>query len=411
MTTANFLASTSRVQLRYIPEVDYGVTPVTGNAINVRMTGETLDFALTKTPDKEIRSDRQVVSTTTTSAAVTGDVQIHMQYGEYDRWLAALMQNPWVTFGTNGVGATFTADITATTITASAAPTGANAFTTLALGQWFKFNNPALTGAAKYQYLRVSTTVAPTATVITLDASTAATTGTAATNLSIASSRLTNGVTMPTFTLERAMNDVSQFMTYRGMALSKFTTTFASAALTVGAFSFMGKDMIRDVTTHLPGTPVASLGFDIQNAVSGVGNIWEAGIPLAGTYIKSLALTIDNVLRAQDAIGTLGSVGLGVGTLAVSGTVVVYFADGNLFDKFLNDTYTSLTLSSKDVAGNGYVFTFPKVMLSKATLQAGAKDTDLMATFNWEAYADTSNATPALRQTMFIDRLGAAVLP
>ena len=403
------LGSTSRSQLRYIQEATYGVTPVTGNGVNLRMTGESLDFALTKTPDKEIRDDRQMTSTTTTSAAATGDVKVHVQYAEYDPLIAALLQSSWTAFGTNGVGSTFTADFTATTITASVATSGANIWTALAKGQWFRLTAPGNANDGKF--LRVSTTVAPTTTVITLDANTPAVVASAIALCKIATSRLTNGITMPTFTLERSMNDVVQFMAYRGMAVSKFSTSFTSAQLTEGTFSFMGKDMVRDVVTTLPGSPVASQTYNVQNAVTGVGNIWEGGAPLTSSYIKSMTLDVDNNLRAQDAIGTLGAVGIGVGTFMVKGTLEVYFANGAMFDKFLADTYTSITLSTKDAEGNGYVFTFPRVMLTTGKVQSGAKDTDLMASFSYEAYADVLNADATLRKTMFIDRVGAAVAP
>lgn len=400
------LGTTNRVQLRYIPEATFGVTPVAGNSINLRMTGESLDYTLTKDSDKEIRQDRQRTSATTTNADAVGDVKVHIQYAEYDKLFAALLQSAWAAYGVNGVGTTFTSTATATTLTAAVAPTTTSAFTTLQKGQWFQVQGAGLNVG---KYLRVSTVTAPTSTVITLDPNTPALVETSVAGVMLSTSRLTNGTTQSSFTLERSMNDIVQFMAYRGMTISKFSTSFASGSLTEGSFSFMGKDMIRGVVTTLPGTPVASQAYDIQNAVTGVGNIWEAGVPLASSFIKTLSLDIDNTMRAQEAIGVLGNAGLGTGTFVCKGSLELYFADGTMFDKFLSDTYTSLSLYTRDKAGNGYVFTLPKVMLTAGKVQSGAKDTDLMATFDWEAYADLTNAVVALQQTVFIDRLGVAV--
>lgn len=400
------LGTTNRVQLRYIPEATFGVTPVAGNGINLRMTGESLDYTLTKDSDKEIRQDRQRTSATTTNADAVGDVKVHIQYAEYDKLFAALLQSAWAAYGVNGVGTTFTSTATATTLTAAVAPTTTSAFTTLQKGQWFQVQGAGLNVG---KYLRVSTVTAPTSTVITLDPNTPALVETSVAGVMLSTSRLTNGTTQSSFTLERSMNDIVQFMAYRGMTISKFSTSFASGSLTEGSFSFMGKDMIRGVVTTLPGTPVASQAYDIQNAVTGVGNIWEAGVPLASSFIKTLSLDIDNTMRAQEAIGVLGNAGLGTGTFVCKGSLELYFADGTMFDKFLSDTYTSLSLYTRDKAGNGYVFTLPKVMLTAGKVQSGAKDTDLMATFDWEAYADLTNAVVALQQTVFIDRLGVAV--
>jgi hypothetical protein len=402
------LGSSDRAQLTYIPEVTFGVTPAT-TAANLRMTGESLSFNLTKVTDKEIRSDAQQVSTTTVNAQAAGDIKMHMQYGEYDRLLAAVMRTTWVVFGVNGVGATFTADFTATTITASAPTAGASIFTALQKGQWFRLTAPTTVNDGLW--LRVSASVAPTSTVITLDASTPCSIATATALCTVASSRISNGTTLTSFTIEKQYADVTQFFALTGMYPSKFATTFTSAQDTEGTFSFLGKKSVRSGATTFTGAPTASLAFDIQNAVTGVGNLWEAGIPLVSTYIKSMSMDLDSALRAQDAIGNLGLVGVGIGTFMAKGNLDVYFSDGSLYDKFLTDTYTSITISTKDAAGNGYVFCFPRVMLTNAKVEAGGKNTDLTASFQWEAYADINNAVAGLRKTVLIDRLGVAVLP
>lgn len=401
------LASSNRVSLQYVKEVSFGVTPgTTGKAL--RMTGETLDYALTYTGDKEIRSDRQNVSTTVTNAMANGDIKFHMQYSEYDPFIAGAMQNPVAAFGTNGVGATFTAILNATSISAAVIPTAANAFEQLKKGQWFKLNAPGNVNDGLF--LRASTLTAATAGQIFLDASTVLTPTASAGGASIAAARYTNGTTMMSFSIERVMADVTQYICYRGMNVSKMAITFSSGALTDGTFSFMGKDGLPAAgSAAISGPATASQTYTIQNAVKGVGQLWEAGVPLTSTFIKTLALTVDNTLRAQDAIGTLGAVGIGAGTFHVSGTMTVYFADASLYNKYINSTFTSLTISTLDTSKNGYVITLPNIMIVKNTVQAGGKDSDLMANISFEAYADTLNVDATLQQTMFIDRLGAAV--
>lgn len=410
------LASANRVQLCYVPEATFGVTPGTGNPYNLRMTGESLNFDLSKENDKEINNTAQMTSVSTVSAQAAGDIKVHMQYGEYDRFFASVLRSTWTAYGTNGVGTVFSGSVTAGTmgtvasvITAAVAPTTTSAFSVLKPGQWFKLNMP--THANDGKIVRVSTSVATTTTTITLDVNTPLAAATTVANSSVATSRLTNGVTLTPFSIERQMSEVTQYMLFRGMYPSKFSTSFASGSLTEGSFSFLGKEMVRLGATGLTGAPAASLAFEIQNAVTGVGNIWENGAPLASTYIKSLSMDVDSGLRAQDAIGTLGLVGVGIGTFVAKGSLEVYFADGTLFDKFLGDTFTAISFSTKDSSGNGYVITFPRVQLTSAKVMAGAKDSDLMASFEYTAYGDMANANAALHQTMFIDRFGAAVTP
>jgi len=402
------LASTSRVQLAYILESVFGTTPGAGNGSFLRVTGESLDYAITKEMSKELRADRSISSVVPVAAQAAGGFNFHLNYGEYDPFLSSLLQNPITVFGTAGEsGAASTVSFLATTLTASAATAGADSWATLALGQWFRVNAGA--DANNGKLLRVSTSVAPTTTVITLDASTPAAVSAAVANVKLQTSRITNGVTQTSFTIEKQMADVTQVLSYKGMTPSKMSLKIASGSLTDGSFDFVGKSGVRGTATVLPGTLVASKTYDIHNGATGVGSLWEGTVPLTSTFIKTLTLDYDNALRPQQAIGQLPLVGVGSGTIAVKGSLEAYFADGALYDKFLSNAYTQIIVSSQDASGNGYVFTMPRVSLMNSKITAGAKDQDLMATFDFMALSDDSNAVAGLRKTLFIDRIGVAL--
>lgn len=402
------LASSSSVQVRYIKEATFGVTPVSGNGVNLRVTGETLDFTVTKETSKEINATRTVSSTIPTTASASGGITAELSYNEYDPLLESVLQSAFVVYGTNGVGSTFTADFTATTITAASAPTGANAFTGLQKGQWFRLVAPSHANDGKI--VRVSTVTAPTSTVITLDANTPLSTGTGITLCTVGTSRLTHGTTQTSFTIERNNVDIAQFMAYAGMTPSKVAINIASGSLTSLNFTFMGKSASSNTATFLPGTPVASKAYDIHSGVSGATNaVWLDNVPITGTYVKSCAIDFDNTLRSQEAIGTLGSVAIGSGTIKCTAKLEVYFADSALFTKFKNNTNISLIFSSTDSAGNGYIITLPKAAMSSYKVNAGSKDQDMMLSIDVEILNDNANATAALRQAIFFDRVGAAV--
>jgi hypothetical protein len=402
------LASTSRVQMRYIKETAFGVTPVVGDGRKLRMTGESLNYDLSKEESKEIRDDRQVAGATTVDANAAGGINIHMQYAEYDELIEGALQSVFTEFGVNGVGATFTATFAPTTITASVATSGASIFTDLKLGQWFRVLAP---GDADNNglLLRVSPSVAPTTTVITLDASTPATAAVGVTNCAVQTSRLANGVTQPSFSLEKNFADITQFFLYKGMTVGKMVLNFTSAALTDGSFDFMGTEAFRDVVTAMPGTVAASQAYEIQNGVRGIGQLWEGTTPVTGTYIKSMTVNVDNTLRGQKALSNLGNVGIGTGDFKVTGQLEVYFANGTMYDKFLNDTYTQLVVATQDTDGNGYVLTLPRALLMQGKVVAGGKNQDSMLSFEYSAFSDDENAVEALRKTMFIDRVGEAI--
>lgn len=402
-------ATSNRAQVRIIKEQDFGAIPATGNPNDLRLTGESLSFAITTDSSKEIRADRQVTDLIQTGASASGDINFELSYAEYDPLIEAIMQSTYSVFGVNGVGVAVptSATFAANTLTAGAATSGASIFTNLVKGQWIKISGSTI--PAQNGWFQVSNTVNPTATVLTFEGSPfTGATGNGGAAVVISGSRISNGTVLNSYTIERGLLDATpaQYFAYRGMCASKMDLKFAAGSVVGGTFGFMGKDAIRkDSTTHLPGTAVASKTYDVMNAVAGVGNVMEGGTVLTGTYIKSVDLSIDNSLRAQTAIGTLGAVGVGTGTLQVSGTMEVYLADGTMWDKFRNNTSSSLSLRATDGAGNGYVITLPKIKYGDAKVNAGSIDQDVMLSMPFTAIMD-----PVSNKTIIVDRAGAAVV-
>jgi hypothetical protein len=395
------LAVSNRAALRYLQETNFGVIAASGPNTAIRFTGEGINFGINKDRSKEIRSDRSVADLFSVAADVNGPARFELSYREYDAWLEAVFQGTWGVYGTAGIGTAFSGTFTSTTITAGAAPTGSSAFTTLAKGQWFRLNAPAQPDDGKW--FMVSRSVAPTSTVLTVDTLTPlAGTGSGIAGCTLATSRLTNGTTQRSFTIERQLLDVGQYFAYRGCVFNKLSLSFKAGAAVGGSFDVMGKDALRNTATNLPGGTTASQTYDVMNSVNNVGNIYEGGAALANTFVQSLDLMIDNNLRGQKAIGTLGNAGIASGTQVVTGKVQIYLADGTLYDKFINNTASSLTVRVADGSGNGYAVTLPKTRYTNVSIAAGSIDTDVMLSADVQAVVD-----PTTSQVIFLDRFGA----
>lgn len=405
------LASTSRLQLSYIEESAFGVTPAVGTVRKLRITGESLNFSLNKESSSEINDSRSSSSMIPVSAEAAGGVQGEMQFAEYDRFIEATLQGGFVGIGGTGVSTQFEATITTTTITATVAPVGTSAFTTLQPGQWFTIKG---TGTANdNKLLRVSKTVPVTSTVITLDPGTPAIAGGPYAATKLVGSRLSNGVIQPSFTLQREIGDVGEFFTFRGMTVSSMTLNIASGSLSTVEFSFMGRDSEQDNASLLPATVVDSQAFQIMSGVSGTTcALWAKGAPLAGTFINSIAFSYDNSLRQQTALCALGAIGIGSGQINCTADIEVYFASGATFYReLLDNSNLEIAFTSYDAEGNGYIFTFPAANVSTYTVNgSGGSDSDLMASISLTALRDAANAVPALRKVVFIDRVGAPLL-
>lgn len=395
------LASSSRLQIRYIQEAAFGTTPTSDTnyptkAKKLRVTSSKLDYSLQSEISKEIRADRMTTDNILTGAQCQGGVDFELSYGEFDQMFEGTLQSTWTAIGTDGV-ATITGTFTTTTLTAS---TG-TPFSTMVAGQNFKIANAV--NAQNNGYFKVVSIGGSGASITCATATFTAEVATV--GLAISSARLKNSNVQKGFTIEEEYNDITQFIAYRGMTPSKMSLKFASKNIVTGMFDFIGKDAIGATSTQIPGAAaLSSLTYDVMNAVSGVGNILENGSALTGTFIKSVSLEIENGLRGQDAIGVLGNAGIGSGTLKISGTLEIYFADRTFFDKAVNNTASSLSLRCVDGAGNGYQFTIPKLKYKDSKFDATGLDQDVMMSMPFQGLMD-----PTTNAMILIDRFGAAV--
>lgn len=400
------LASANRTGLTWKKEGDYptnyGVVQG-GNGTNLRMTGESLDFTTQTETSKEIRSDRQVSDLVLVGASASGGFNFELSSTEYDEFLQSTLQGAFVHYGTLGKSAAFTGALTfaATTITNAVAPTGNDAFTILKKGQWFKLNPLVGSPQAVKDYFnsrvfRVSTTVAPTATMITLDAATPINTTVATTAMAagatISSSTLVNGVAMSSYSLELQYADIVQFALYLGMIPSKMSLSAAPGSIVTGSFDFMGKNSAISGVSQM-GSANPSQTFTPINAVSGVFDVFE-GSTLAAlsatTFVKSFKIDIDNKLRGQTAVGVFGNAGIASGTLDIKGSLEVYFANATLYQKFISNQDSSIVLPLLDPSGNGYVIVVPRIKFGSCKITSGSLDTDVMASMDFTGILDVS---------------------
>lgn len=412
------LGSTSRVSVQYKPETVFGVTPAAGaNYYDLRVTGESLDFAVSKTTSSEINATRSVSSQVATSASSSGGVQSEFSHGEYDRLLQSTMQSTFAASGTDGVLAVAaTSAFTTSTITFGTATTHG-----VVAGQWFRMIKSGGTNTGKL--FRASTSTAPTTTVITLDAGTPAIAEAAVAGYSLQASRLANGTTQGSFSIQRVSNDLSpvEYFVYRGMTPSKFSLNVASGSLTTCSFDFMGKDLIRFTGANNPlakgitaagaldtGTSAlaASLTGQIHAGTTSTNCVlWASGSAITGTYIKSIKLDFDNTLGVQEAVCNLGAVGIRSGTINCTATMQLYFAEGaKFYTEFINNSNFEVAFSSSDSDGNIYVFTLPAANVATYKVNAGGKDTDLLVDVTFTALRDS-----VLNKVLVIDRCGSAV--
>lgn len=393
-------ASGASQQVRYIVESTPGTTPGTGNGINLRTTGPTMKASISTTKSNEVRSDRLATGSARTDINIDGGFNFELSGKEYDPFFESLFNDSWSHYGTAGLGAAFTATTASGTITAAVAPTGADAFTNLAVGEWIKVIPPAAATQAVKDYFadrwfKIHASTAPTTTVITLDASTpieAPGIVSSQANYKISQSLIVNASTKKFFTIEHVLSDVSEYMTFKGMRANDLSLNIDVGSLINGSFGFIGMSHTSQTSTALPGSPVASQNLDVMSAVTDVGTIYEAGTNLltGGSFIKGIKLNISNNLRGQKAVATFGNAGVGEGELAIGGSLEVYFPDASYYRKWIQGTNTDLSIGMADGSGNGYLLELPKVTFKDVGLNPGGKNDDVMLSLPFDAFYSAS---------------------
>lgn len=289
------------------------------------------------------------------------------------------------------------ADIVATVTGGNALTSTALDFTTLGLsvGQWVKIGgdvaNSAFATTTNNSWCRISVIAATRLSFDIVPTSWGAdAAGSPKTIQVFFGDFLKNGTTQRGFTLERQQQDLTapSFELFKGSQVNTLSLAFKSAAIITGSLGFIGLTGTASTVRFTGATDVAAPTYPVLNAASNVGRLAEGGTLVAGpSYLTDLGIDLNNNLRRQLAIGTLGAVGTGEGEVAVTGALSAYFGDITLLNKVLNDTPTSIMLRAGRSDGNreSVLFDIPQAKI-EGTAPVTGKNTDRMFTGTYSAY-------------------------
>lgn len=395
------MSDTNLVQLFALKEVAWGTTPASAMTAT-RFTGEGLGFNIENTTSNEIRSDRQISDLIQTGAEASGNVDFELSYGTYDAFLEGALGGAFanldsgddndgvIVSGTTVGNLDFSLNATTNEITL-----GSSVVHNIALGQWVR-----LVGSTADDGFHKVTSV--TGNVIGVESLTTTEVLDETDLAELQGSMVRNGVTQHSWTLEKFFSDITQYISFTGMMVNGLTLSMETDSILTGNFDFLGKTSAIAATTVGTGGPNAATTSQVMNAVSHLSGIREGGSLLTGTFISSMELNVAANLRPQKAIGNLGAVAVGLGQLDVNGSISVYFEDEVLYNKYLNNTETSISYVIQDAASNAYVITLPRVKYGTANVVAGGINSDVIAEMTYQAILDS-----ATNCTIQIDKFAA----
>lgn len=384
--------TTNAVALRYIAETTWGTTPSSPALQNLRYTSESLNYNAEFIQSEEIRSDRMSTDVIQVSSSSDGDINGEWSYGTHDDFIEGAMLEDWVTTGSTvssatDIGVTKTGGTPNTWVLTSTTTD----YTTQswAVGQFLRVAGFSTAGTF---YCEIAAT--PTANSVSVYPLTDVATEAAGDSVTITPMNyIRNGTTKKSFTIQKEFTDLTtpEFFNFAGSRVSTWGLELATGSILTSSFGFIAKDGQMTETQFSGASTVAANTNTVLNAVDNVAAIAFDGDPGANTYyFNALSFTMDNSLRGQEAVGTLGFIGVEAGRLNITGSLELYFENSALFDNFRATTAFSLSFLAQDAAGNSYIVTFPRCKHSNMEIVSGGSDQDVFASAEFTAIINTA---------------------
>ena len=378
--------TSNRVALRQVAEVTWGTTPATPTLEAVRFTSESLNYNADFITSEEIRADRMTPDTIQVSSQAGGDINGEWSYATYDEFIASAMYGAWAT--------TATAEGAQTDISITKTPGSPNVWTldsaaladftdnSFVVGQFIKVTGFVTAGTFYAEVTSISTLS------LGINPLTDVSSEIAGASVVVAPlDYVRNGTLKTSFTIQKAFTDLStiELWNFTGARVSTWNLELATGSILTTSFGILAKDAAM-TETQFAGAVVNTANTNtVLNAVDNVAAIVFDGDPGGTTfYFNSLSINLDNALRGQEAVGTLGLIGVEAGRLQLTGSVELYFENSSLFDKFRSATAFSLTFQAQDASGNVYLVTIPRAKYTSMEIVAGGNDQDIFASAQFE---------------------------
>jgi len=383
--------TSNRVALRQVAESTWGTTPATPTLEAIRFTSESLNYNSDFVTSEEIRSDRMTPDTIQVSSQGGGDISGEWSYASYDDLIEGAMYSTWVETG-SAQGPDTTIAIVKTggspntwTLTDSGTSLDGNSWV---VGQFVQVTGFATAGTF---FAEITSIAAGTLGIQPLTDVASETAGDSVTITPLDFIR--NGTTKNSYTIQKSFTDLAtaEHWNFTGSRISTWSLELATGSIMTTSFGVLAKDAQMTETQFSGATVNAANTNTVLNAVDNVAAIVFDGDPGGSTfYFNSMSISLDNQLRGQEAVGTLGLIGVEAGRLSLTGSVELYFENSTLFDKFRAATAFGFSFLAQDASGNAYVVTIPRSKYTQMEIVAGGLDQDIFASAQFEAIINTA---------------------
>lgn len=171
------------------------------------------------------------------------------------------------------------------------------------------------------------------------------------------------GSTDKHFSFEQEFSSLTKFRVARGMMVNTMDVATTTDNYVTANFGLLGYTL-----SDFDGTSVATTSTPVTSRASFYheGGLFEEGGVAYGAF-TNISFSITNNAEAQNTLGTTGVRSITSGRFDVTGTLTALFEDEALYNKFVNDTTSTLKVRFVD-GTKSLEFFFPAVKYTAASI-------------------------------------------
>lgn len=294
-------------------------------------------------------------------------------------------------------------DIVATTTGGSALTSTTLNWTTVGLmvGQWVKISSEggafSFATAANNVYARVSAISAQRLSFdIVVGTGFAADVGTGKTIRVYFGDTLRTGTSEFSYRIEKqyALDAGTRYSYFRGMEVATMAFNGDTRAVLTATLSFVGSDSTGFTVSRDSGaTTINASSGNVLDSSNSIPWLLEGGSTVSTpNYVSSFTFSLENNLRAQNAIGSPGAVGIGQGRSNFTGSLNTYFGDETMLNKLITNTASSAAFAFRDSStSKAEIWDVPRLKYSTGVPEITGIDTDIFANLSFQALRDSLN--------------------
>lgn len=202
------------------------------------------------------------------------------------------------------------------------------------------------------------------------------------------------GTTKRSFSIIKHYGDLSSvdkpYHISTGVTFTGLNLTVPLNGIVTAGFPVLGRDLTAYSDLSALGTPTLGTPETTEPFNGLVGAITEGGSSIA--ILTEISLTLDNGTSAKHVLGGEGkTLQPSQGMSNLTGTITAYFPNSTLFEKFKNETGSSLSFVLTDPAGNTYTFLIPNLKYTDGAVSRSNNDNVISLPF--QALYDETTGT------------------